>query len=199
MLGIFLDIETNGLNINKHKVIEIAHKIVDVCTGQIVDSFHTTVFQHYKEWKRSDPLSLKVNGFTWNDIKDGMLPEQVAEKVRFSFLRAGIKRGKAVFICQNPSFDRGFFNQLIDVDAQESLNWPYHWLDLASMYWMHCFFKGSSFPWETGLSKNKIAAAYDLPTEAMPHKAMNGVDHLLLCYRAIVGFPEEEETSNGEP
>ena len=102
-------------------------------------------------------------------------------------------RKKAVFICQNPSFDRGFFSQLIDPDTQEDLNWPYHWLDLASMYWAISMDKAKKqncpFPWETGISKDLIASHYNLPAEDKPHRAMNGVDHLLICYEAVVGFP----------
>jgi len=192
MLGIFLDTETNGLNAQSHHVIEIAYKIVDVQTGGVRDQYQTAVFVPFEEWKKSDPSSLKVNGFSWADVKDGKKPQEIAEEIKESFKVCGIQRGEAVFICQNPSFDRAFFTQIIDTDAQERLNWPYHWLDLASMYWMKCLHEGSPKPWETGISKNEIAAVYDLPDETHPHKAMNGVDHLIECYSAVVGFPEKK-------
>jgi oligoribonuclease len=188
VLGIFLDTETNGLNTKKHHILEIAYKIVDVLTGKVCESFETIIFHPYETWEKSDPESLKVNGFSWKDLKEGMAPEKVAEEIKQSFSQARIQRGQAVFICQNPSFDRAFFNQLIDADTQERLNWPYHWLDLASMYWMKCFQTRTSLPWETGISKNAIAKAFGLPPETAPHKAMNGVDHLLLCYEKVVGF-----------
>ena len=93
---------------------------------------------------------------------------------------------------QNPSFDRAFFAQIIDPDLQEKLLWPYHWLDLASMYWAKALTKekteANKMPWVTGLSKDKIATVYKLPAEGKPHRAMNGVDHLILCYEVIVGF-----------
>ena len=189
MLGIFLDSETNGLNVRKHHICELAYKIVDVESGETLEAFESLIHIPFEEWKKSDPASLKVNGFTWDDLKDGMALQEVAEEVKISFKRWGIQRGQAVFICQNPSFDRAFFSQLIDADVQEKLNWPYHWLDLASMYWMNCLTGKGPNPWDTGISKNKIAEALDLPTEAEPHKAMNGVDHLMLCYEAVVGFP----------
>lgn len=189
MLGIFLDSETNGLNIRKHRIIELAYKIVDMESGETLESFETPLFIPYEEWKKSDPLSLEVNGFSWHDLKEGMEPQKAAEEIKLSFKRCGIERGKAVFICQNPSFDRAFFSQLIDTDIQEQLNWPYHWLDLASMYWGKCMQEGKVFPWDTGVSKNKIAVALGLPPEVDPHKAMNGVDHLILCYETVVGFP----------
>lgn len=110
-------------------------------------------------------------------------------------MRFKSSRGSAVFICQNPAFDRGFFNLLVDVYVQELLNWPYHWLDLASMFWANIFVKarnsGIPLPDKISLSKNDIAKYYDLPPEENPHKAMRGVDHLILCYRKVlISFSE---------
>ncbi len=189
MLGIFLDTETNGLNFRKHQMIELAYKILNVETGEMLESYETLLQISYEEWKKSDPLSLEVNGFAWHDLKEGKTPSQVRDEVKLSFKRCAIERGKSVFICQNPSFDRAFFSEIIDSDTQEKLNWPYHWLDLASMYWGKCLMEGKVNPWDTGISKNKIAAALGLPPEIDPHKAMNGVNHLILCYEAIIGFP----------
>jgi oligoribonuclease len=193
VLGIFLDSETNGLNFQKHRILEIAFQVVDILSGQVKDSFESLVSVSPEEWKRSDPASLRVNGFTWKDVEGGVSPAQVGSQIQDKFAKHGIKRGEAVFICQNPSFDRVFFSQLVDTDVQESLLWPYHWLDLASMYWAKSMKEGASgrgnFPWETGYSKDKIAVANSLPKEEQPHRAMNGVKHLLLCYKAVVGFP----------
>lgn len=195
MLGIFLDTETNGLNFHKHRVIEIAFLIVDVLSGEVRESFESVVLTTAEEWKRSDPESLKVNGFSWEAVAKGVSPTVVGAKIQEAFARNGIKRGEAVFICQNPSFDRVFFSQLIDTDLQEELLWPYHWLDLASMYWVESLKQGAAgqgnLPWETGYSKDKIAVAHSLPREEQPHRAMNGAKHLLLCYKAVVGFPKK--------
>jgi oligoribonuclease len=80
----------------------------------------------------------------------------------------------------------------VDVYTQEKLNWPYHWLDLASMYWVAFFQKkvslGEPIPQKMSLSKNDIASQYQLPVEDLPHKALNGVNHLLLCYQAVLGI-----------
>ena len=194
MLGIFLDTETNGLNPRKHCVLEIALQIVDVMDGRVLESFESVIKISSEEWSRSDPDSLQVNGFTWDETLKGSSAPAVSDKICALFARHKIKRGEAVFICQNPSFDRVFFSQLIDPDKQEKLQWPYHWLDLASMYWARALHKAAHgqglFPWETGLSKDKIARAEHLPPEQQPHRAMNGVKHLLQCYTAVVGFPK---------
>jgi oligoribonuclease len=190
MLGIFLDTETNGLNPFKHRIAEVAFKIVDLLTLEVKTEYQTLVQMQPHEWEKSDPESLKLNNFTWSEVSHGKPPLKVAEEIIFAFGGQDIRRGHAVFICQNPSFDRVFFSQLIDTDKQEKLLWPYHWLDLASMYWVRAIDSGKlnkqNYPWETGISKDKIAAHYNLPTEKKPHRAMNGVDHLFLCYKRVI-------------
>jgi len=190
--GIFLDTETNGLNPFVHRVLEIALKIVDLAEGTVVDQYSAIVYTSPADWEKSDPASLKVNGFTYETTEKGTPGSQVALDITNLLQKNHVGRDSAVFICQNPSFDRVFFSQLITPEIQESLKWPYHWLDLASMYWAEAMRAGknepSKLPWKTGLSKNKIALVYELPPEASPHRAMNGVDHLLLCYEHVIGF-----------
>lgn len=192
MLAIFLDLETTGLDAKKHCVIDAAFKVIDVSTGQEKCSYQSVVLQPRAAWDLRDPSSVEVNGFTWEKILTGKPIELIAQEIITLFKQVGIERGKAVFICQNPSFDRGFFAQLIDVYTQEGLNWPYHWLDFASMYWALLMKKsqekGIPFPIEMNLSKNAIATLYNLPTEERPHSAINGVNHLILCYKTVVGF-----------
>lgn len=181
MLGIFLDLETNGLNAFKHRILEIAFQIVDLESGELKASYEAVVFQPESVWSQSDPKSLQVNGFTYDMTKQGKSEVEVSQEIISLLNHFDVKRGTAIFICQNPSFDRMFFNQLIDPERQEKEGWPYHWLDLASMYFAKE--KGS-----LALSKNAIATKLGLPEETLPHKAMNGVKHLLLCYEAVVGF-----------
>lgn len=193
LLGIFLDTETNGLNPQKHKIIEIAFQIIDLKTGACKDSFESVIAISIEDWQKSDLKSLEVNGLNWQIVHQGLPSQLVAQQIQECFAKNQISRGKAVFICQNPSFDRAFFSYLIDPELQEVLLFPYHWLDLASMYWVVAIRQAKTglklFPWETGCSKDAIAKAYSLGSEQHPHRAMNGVLHLLLCYKAIVGFP----------
>lgn len=194
MLGIFLDTETNGLNAFKHKTVEIAFKIIDLETERLVDSYSSIVSHTYQDWQNSTLESLQINGFRFEDLSSGKTPKTISEEIQDCFTKNAIRRGEAVFICQNPSFDRAFFSQLIDADLQEKKFWPYHWLDLASMYWTASLIKkrqdpSIEYPWKTGLSKDLIAKTYHIPPENKPHRAMNGVDHLILCYKTIVGFP----------
>ncbi len=193
MLGIFLDQETSGLDSLKHRVLEIAYTIVDLATGESLATYDAIIAQPQEVWAQRDPKSIAINGFRWDMLCTGKSEQQVREDIIATFKRVGIQRGKSVFICQNPSFDRVFFSQIIDPYAQERLFWPYHWLDFASMYWaleiQRCTQSKEPIPDELKLSKDSIAKAKQLPSEDRPHRAINGVRHLLLCYTSVVGFP----------
>lgn len=190
MLSIFLDLETTGLDPTKHHVIEIAFKIIDVPTDEEKYRYHTVVKQSPEVWEKRDPHSVEINGFSWDDLIKGKEIEEIRKEIIQIFTNLGVQRGKAVYICQNPAFDRGFFGQIISVYTQQEMNWPYHWLDLASMYWALLVQenqqKGMPFPTELNLSKNTIALRYGIPPEVDPHRAMNGVEHLYLCYQTVV-------------
>jgi DNA polymerase-3 subunit epsilon/oligoribonuclease len=192
MLAVFLDTETSGLNPIDHKIFEIAYQMVDLSSGKLVSEYQTLIAQPLEAWKQSDAESLRVTGFTWEEIASGKQVAQVTAEILKDFAYHGIQRKKAVFICQNPTFDRAFFSQLVSPEMQEHLRWPYHWLDLASMYWAlsirQAKTEGSPLPWQTGISKDNIATRYNLPHEPHPHRAMNGVKHLVLCYKAVVGY-----------
>lgn len=200
MLGIFLDQETTGLDSYRHKLLEIAIKVVDLSTGASLASYQSIISQPEALWKASDPGALEVNGFSWDEVQGGKEEKEVGKEIIALFTDLKVARGRAVFICQNPSFDRAFFSHLVDCYTQEKMLWPYHWLDLASMYWALEVQKACGLelglPDEIWLSKDHIAASIDLPKEQKPHKAMQGVDHLLLCYEKIVGFPGAIFSSN---
>jgi len=195
MIGIFLDQETTGLDSTRHAVVELAFRVIDLATGQELGSYDSVIQLSEEEWKKSDPQSMKVNGMEWERVLEGKKKELVAQEVKLLLKKVGCVRGKAVFICQNPSFDRPFFAQIISPYEQEKLFWPYHWLDLASMYWALEIQKctGIEIPDELKLSKDAIAKSLGLSHESRPHKAMGGVDHLVLCYRGCVGFPGEKK------
>jgi oligoribonuclease len=192
MLAIFMDIETSGLDPFYHSVLEIAFKIISISTGEEKIAYQRIIRQSLEVWEKRDLTSVEVNGFTWEKLQKGIDSEQAKKEITTIFEDFNIKRGSAVYICQNPAFDRNFFAQLIDVYTQEHYQWPYHWLDFASMFWAlqvkQCQADQESFPQEINLSKNAIAQRYQLPIESWPHEALNGVDHLILCYRMVVGF-----------
>jgi oligoribonuclease len=80
-------------------------------------------------------------------------------------------------------FDRMFFSKIIDVETQTKLKFSYHWLDLASMYWIKCVSSGK-VPESIRLSS--IAKTLGLEPENSPHNAMGGIQSLMDCYFTLV-------------
>lgn len=191
MLVIFLDIETTGLDPVRNHVIDIGFKIVDHTTGELKTTYQSIICPTKEQWATHDPQSLVINGYSWESVSVGITAAEAAAEITALFQSHGIVRGKAVFICQNPAFDRVFFSQLIGIQQQEQMQWPYHWLDLASMYWALTVKRTMEdhqlFPEKIILSKNEIAKHYGLATEPHPHRAINGVNHLITCYEAVLG------------
>lgn len=192
MQAIFLDTETTGLDPLVHRMLEIAFKVVDIPSGTEILTYQAIVKQPFEVWERRDKSSIEINGFNWEKVLLGKDESVIRQEIIKIFEDLNIVRGSTIYICQNPAFDRSFFSQLIDMQTQEQKQWPYHWLDFASMFWAlqvkACRESGGNCPNDLALSKNAIAQRYNLPVEANPHTALNGVDHLLLCYRTVIGF-----------
>lgn len=198
MLGVFLDTETTGLDPLRHHPIEIAFKVVDLLTGDVKETFESKISLSEQAWGAGDHHAQLIHALTFEELKTAPTKEMVGKTIIHILRQQGIVRGQGLFICQNPSFDKGFFNQLVSVELQEELEFPYHWLDLASMYWTrvvrdqlvdvqqqlqlhHAFY----------VSKDQIAKQMGLAPEKKPHRAMQGVLHLLACYEKVVGFPQK--------
>jgi oligoribonuclease len=166
--------------------IRLAHSPVE--RGEV----RSRIRQPPEVWAQANPNSLLINGYTWERCCQGIPEQDAADQILRFLSRWSIHRNNSVFICQNPSFDRGFFSQLIDPQIQEQHQWPYHWLDLASMFWAlevhRARLAGTPLPSLSSLSKDQIAAAHQLPPETRPHTALSGVNHLILCYGQVVGF-----------
>jgi len=68
------------------------------------------------------------------------------------------------------------------------------------MYWamtvQDCVEKNMPIPVEISLSKDEIAKRYQLPPEKRPHRAKNGVDHLIVCYNALFQGARVEATAS---
>lgn len=204
MKGIFLDLETNGLDCDQHSVLEVAVVIVDMHTMTCIDEYSALVKCSEKQFTiGSDPEALKVNGITLKDVLNAKTAMSIHNDLTDLFLIHDLDKGNSIFICQNPSFDRSFFTQIMPLETQVDLELPYHWLDLSSMFWIKyvasCHPIASTDQLMIGmdkpvpLSKDAIARRLGLPPEEKPHRAMNGVKHLISCYSALVGVKFKEK------
>lgn len=190
MKVIFLDTETSGLDPEKHRTLDIAFKVIDLPSKTLLASYDSLIYQPPEIWAEADEKSMQIHGLTPENTLGGKSEKAVSSEIINDLNHANIGNAASIFLCQNPSFDRAFFNQLISVDLQNEFHWPYHWLDLASMYWATRLHQENTLlqHWkEKELSKNAIALYFGIPPEEHPHRAKNGVNHLILCYEALFG------------
>lgn len=81
MEGIFLDIETTGLDPRQHCPIDLALKVVDLATGETLGSYQSVLRQPQEVWDEADPSSIEVNGYRWDQIERGKDPVLVGNEV----------------------------------------------------------------------------------------------------------------------
>ena len=187
MLGVFLDIETSGLDPFRHEPLEIAFIIADLLRKKELAHYESLLQISPEEWGHRDLESSKVNCISLEMLSFGKKRVHVAKEIEEILLEYSITNKRAFFICQNPSFDRPFFSKIISPGRQKLLDFPYHWLDLASMYFAKkLVYDQEQQEFSLEISKDAIAAALALPPEEHPHRAMNGVRHLYLCYSNLL-------------
>jgi len=189
-----LDTETGGFDCRVQAAFEIAVKVVGCSTGKIYATYQSVIKISKDEWKKAIPSALAVNKFTRDELESGQPKEKVSQDIQEIFKRLKLNNKNALFMCQNPSFDQGFFNTIVPWKAREKAKFPYHWLGLESMYHARRIdkLKTGDPVSAVSYSKDNIAKCLGAESEPKPHRALNGVNHLLELYEKMVGFPMKQ-------
>jgi len=186
---VFVDIETTGLDFDMHAPLDIALVVADIdefSWWQKVHAYTACIACDAHDWALAEKEALQVNGYTpENHAPLAKHPAEVKAEIIKFLDHHGIQKDHSFFLCQNPAFDKPFFLQIISQDEMKDRGWPYHWLDLASMFWIK--FYGSCYPspHKLSLSKDNIAKHFGLSWESRPHRAINGAMHLVHCYQKV--------------
>ena len=188
------------MNPLEHTVLEIALVLWDLKSGEMIDSYESVVAIERVQFRKAQPEALKCNGFTFDELREKGKPmAEIKMEILAFFSRNGVNRTNSKFIAQNCSFDKSFFTHILTEDEQRQANLPYHWLDFPSMNFVVCLQNLREASKDSGkssttmnymsipFSKDYIASANSLPPEEKPHRAMNGVKHLILLFKNIVG------------
>lgn len=177
---VFVDIETTGLDHRIHTILEIAVIVGD-------NEFTSCMSCDANDWKYADKDALEINGFNPECLWNGKTRYEVKCELEKFLISNKVRNSHAFFMCANPCFDRPFFMDLIDAERMKEMDLPYHWLYLASMFWIKYqgIFHLHSHQ-ENLLSKDKIAMFHQLEPEAKPHRALQGAKHLKQCYEALL-------------
>ncbi len=120
----FIDIETTGLNLIRHEIIEIG-VVITTPDLEVIEEFELKIKP--ERIKDADPVSLKVNKYAEADWAAAMpLPEAMkifSEKVK-----------DCIMVGQNVSFDSGFLEYTYSkLGITNTMH--YHKLDTISIAW----------------------------------------------------------------
>ena len=91
---IFFDIETTGLNKDKHTIIEIA--IVKTnWRGDLINEWHTKIKPTKKDLDRASPKALEINHFSVDEWEEAPLLSEVSQQIE-TRLQGGLLVGQNI-------------------------------------------------------------------------------------------------------
>lgn len=165
---IVFDIETTGVNAQKHSIISI---------GAI--DFDHPKDQFYAECRIWDGAhieadSMVVNGMTEDQVRDPAKPEEGEVVRQFFAWLAG--RESMLLAGHNPMFDLSFLQAAA---ARHHVDFPvaHRSLDLHTICYVHMVQKGLVPPLKhkkSDLNSDTVMKYVGIPTEPKPHVAING-------------------------
>jgi DNA polymerase-3 subunit epsilon len=155
---VFIDLETTGLDPNKHEIIEI---------GLVSMDYKTLTVWGERSWKvrpkrleDADPKALEVNGFTpeaWEDavyLQDALV--EVAQNIE-----------NATMAGHNVHFDLDFLKAGFASVGLKMPKTDYHRIDTATLGWV--------LEWAAGISSRSLSALaeYHHFKRPSPHRALD--------------------------
>ena len=129
---LWFDLETTGLDKDRHTILEIAIVKTDM-DGNIIDTWETKIKPTAADIAKASPRALEINGYTTEAWRDAPTPEEIASVIRDQF------RGKYILGGHNiASFDVPFLKAWFNKHGQDP-NIGYRFLDTMSTAVEHLF------------------------------------------------------------
>lgn len=173
---IVVDVETTGLDPQKHSIVSIG----------AVD-FYAPSYQFYTECiiypgAEISERALEINGFTEEQLYDPTKPN--LEQAINEFIEWTEKAVDKTFAGENPAFDRDFLTASFlrykpgpEGRSEWYKQFTHRTVDLHSLCYSHLLRSGKVPPSKSGrsdLSTDKILNYVGLPEEPRPHNALTG-------------------------
>lgn len=166
----FTDLETTGLSVIKHEIIEIGAVITNPAL-EVIDEVDIKVRPEHIE--TASARALEINGYT---------PEKWlgAVSLREALQEYSDKTVNAMFLAHNPTFDWKFIERGFEVTGVED-NLDYHRLDNFSVAW-HAL-KDARLE---KLNQDILARHLGLEPEPAEHRAINGARLSYEIYKRLM-------------
>lgn len=161
----FVDIETTGLDPDKHQVLEVA-----ILTEPFGDQVHISLPINPGN---ASEQALETNGYYAR--RNELLEIQHTREEAAEIVRDALQGH--VFIANNPSFDAAFLSRLLR-DFGYGPSWHYHLVDIKSLV---AGYFGVAPPWNTA----KIAELANVPLPADAHTALADAQWNLAVYKSL--------------
>lgn len=121
----FIDIETTGLSINDHEIIEIGAIIYNQKEDKIEGEWERKIFPKHIE--TADPQALKINGYINN-------PELYKGNLKSALIKFNSLVKNCILVGQNISFDISFLRKnMLEFGIKPSFS--FRSLDLIGLAW----------------------------------------------------------------
>lgn len=174
----FIDLETTGLDPEKHEIIEIGAIIARQiqcadkgCELEVIDELELKVKPEHLE--TSDPESLKINGYNEGDWLFAVSLQQAIKVL-------AEKTEGAILVAQNVSFDWSFLEKAFAKTGVAN-KMDFHRLDLLSMAYAKLYHN----PAAQRFSLRSLCAHYEIRNERA-HSALADIRATYEIYKKIV-------------
>lgn len=170
----FIDLETTGLDPEKHEIIEIGALIVKQPELKIIDELDIKVKPLHIE--TADPEALRINGYRESDW---LFAADLAQAIKL----LAEKTENAVMVAQNVAFDWSFLNKAFR--KTEIINkMHYHKLDLISIAYAKLY-KDEKLE---RYNLRELARFFEVENEKA-HSAMSDIRTTFEIYKKLIILP----------
>jgi ATP-dependent DNA helicase DinG len=168
----FVDIETTGLSVIEHEIIEIGCVITD-SDLKVKEKFEIKIKPEHIE--NADKVALKINHYNHKDWES-------AENIKNALKIFSKKVKDCIMVGQNIAFDSGFLEYNFEKNnIKNSLH--YHRLDTISIAWS----KFHNDPDVLHFSLREMCKLFNIENEN-PHSALSDATATFLLYKKLMNL-----------
>lgn len=168
----FIDLETTGLNVTKHEIIEVGC-VITTPKLKLIEKFELKIKPEHIE--NADPISLKINHYNEADWVLGSTLEDVMKTL-------SKKVKDCIMVGQNVSFDSAFLEYAFSKTKFKN-TMHYHKLDTISIAWA----KLNKMPDIDHFSLREMCKYFGIQNEH-PHSALSDAYATYELYKKLMNL-----------